>query len=58
MIFDTELLCKPEATTQKAIKFLQDENLQERLSRNALKWAKRFNWEQSAEEFLRVIGDG
>lgn len=55
MIFDTELLCKPEATAQKAIKFLQDENPQEHLSRNALAWAKEFSWERSAEVFEKYL---
>jgi glycosyltransferase involved in cell wall biosynthesis len=37
------------------VKLLTDEELRLRLSRNAIEWAKRFNWDRSTEEFERVI---
>jgi glycosyltransferase involved in cell wall biosynthesis len=36
---------------------LGDAGLRERLSRNAIAWASRFNWDNSAEDFARVIGE-
>lgn len=45
----------PEAIAARAVELSQDEMLRERLSRNALAWAKEFNWERSAGEFLRVV---
>lgn len=36
---------------------LDDSELRNRLSQNALTWATRFNWDNSAEDFSRVIGD-
>lgn len=36
---------------------LKDAGLRERLSQNALAWASRFNWDNSAEDFARVIGE-
>lgn len=35
---------------------LNDSDLRKRLSQNALTWASRFNWDNSAEDFSRVIG--
>ena len=54
---ETGLLCepKPEAMAEKAIELLQDEMLLEKLSRNALEWSRNFNWDKSAENFLRII---
>jgi len=39
----------------KIIRVLGDETLRERLSRNCLKYAKRFSWDRTAKEFLRVL---
>lgn len=37
------------------IRILQDGNLRSRLSRGAKEWSKRFTWEASAQNFLKVI---
>jgi glycosyltransferase involved in cell wall biosynthesis len=34
---------------------LEDEKLRKKLSKNALEYSKRFSWDKSAEEFLKVI---
>lgn len=34
---------------------LVDQELRERLSKNALEWAKQFSWDRSAEEFENVL---
>jgi glycosyltransferase involved in cell wall biosynthesis len=39
----------------KIISILKDAELRDRLSWNALKSAKQFNWEKTAEEFLKVV---
>jgi len=39
----------------KIVRVLGDEALRERLSRNCLKYARRFSWDRTAEEFLRVL---
>ncbi len=38
-------------------RILGDSELRYRLSQNALTWASRFNWDNSAEDFSRVIGE-
>ncbi len=55
---ETGLLCEPNpmAMAERAIELLQDEALQEKLSRNSLKWAGKFDWDKSAEEFEKVMG--
>jgi len=37
------------------IRVLEDEGLKNQLSKNALKWAKKFSWDRSAKEFLELI---
>lgn len=37
-------------------KVLGDSELRERLSQNAVTWASSFNWDNSAKEFVKVIG--
>jgi glycosyltransferase involved in cell wall biosynthesis len=37
------------------IKVLKDEKLRKKLSKNALEYSKKFSWEKSAEEFLKII---
>lgn len=37
------------------VRVLEDEELRLRLSKNALKYAKGFSWDRSAEEFLKVL---
>lgn len=44
-----------EALAEAIIKLLKDERLRKRLSKNALKWAKRFSWDKSAREFEKII---
>jgi glycosyltransferase involved in cell wall biosynthesis len=53
----TGLLCdpNPEAMAEKAIELLRDNDLWERLSKDALSWAGEFNWDRSAEEFLKML---
>lgn len=41
----------------EAIKSLEMTELRKCRSEKALKWAKKFSWDKSAEEFLRVIKD-
>lgn len=54
---ETGLLCEPnpEAMAGKAFELLGDNTLREKLSRNALAWAGEFNWDRSAEEFLKAV---
>ena len=53
----TGLLCEPnpEGMAKKIIKFLEDKNLQDTLSKNALKYSRNFSWDKSAEEFEKVL---
>lgn len=53
----TGLLCEPdpEAMAGKAIELLSNNALRERISRDALTWAGEFNWDRSAEEFLKTL---
>jgi glycosyltransferase involved in cell wall biosynthesis len=44
-----------EALAEAMLKVLKDERLRLKLSRNSLKWARRFSWDKSAREFMRVI---
>jgi glycosyltransferase involved in cell wall biosynthesis len=44
-----------EALANAIIKVLSEEGLREKLSRNAVKWAGRFSWEKTAEEFLKIV---
>lgn len=45
---------KPEFY-EALIRILKDEKLRTRLSGNAVKWAKKFTWEESARKFLEGI---
>ncbi len=45
----------PEALADAIIEILSDDKLREKLSRNAIRWAKRFSWDRSAEKFERLI---
>ena len=45
----------PKALADGIVKILSDDKLREKLSRNAIEWAKQFNWDKSAEEFERLI---
>jgi len=44
-----------EALANAVVYLLENDNLREELSRNAIEWAKRFSWDRSAEEFEKVI---
>jgi glycosyltransferase involved in cell wall biosynthesis len=39
----------------KIVRVLEDEVLRRRLSRNALEHAKKFSWDKTAEEFMKVL---
>lgn len=39
----------------KIIKIIEDKALRKGLSDNALEYAKQFNWDKTAEEFMKVI---
>jgi len=45
----------PEALASGIIEILLEDELRKMLSRNAVEWAKQFNWDRSAEEFEMVI---
>ncbi|MCD6500400.1 glycosyltransferase family 4 protein [bacterium] len=47
----------PKELADEIIKVLKDEKLRKELSRNAIKWAKRFSWDKSADEFMKVVED-
>ncbi len=44
-----------QAFADTITKVLTDDELRNKLSRNAIEWAKRFSWDRSAEEFESVI---
>ena len=44
-----------QAFAETITKVLTDDELRNKLSRNALEWARRFSWDKSSEEFERVI---
>lgn len=44
-----------EALTALLFRFFGDEELRRRLSKNALDWASKFNWDDSADAFLKAI---
>ena len=41
--------------SSKMIQLLTDEELRNRLARNAIAWAKRFDWEMAAEETVKLL---
>lgn len=40
---------------EKIVTVLEDDGLRERLSRNALEYAKQFSWDKTATQFMKVI---
>lgn len=46
---------KPEVISEKIVKVLKDDNLRNKLSKNAIEWAQRFNWEKSEKKFMSII---
>jgi glycosyltransferase involved in cell wall biosynthesis len=56
--YETGLLAESgniEDLAGKAISILMDGSLREKLSRNALNYSKQFNWEKTADEFMKLI---
>jgi glycosyltransferase involved in cell wall biosynthesis len=45
----------PEALFEGISKLIEDKLLYNRLSRNAFKWSKTFNWEKAGRESLSII---
>jgi len=37
------------------IRILQDEDLRRSLGENALKYANKFSWDKTAEQFMKII---
>ncbi|MEM3586480.1 MAG: glycosyltransferase family 4 protein [Candidatus Jordarchaeaceae archaeon] len=44
-----------EDLAEKIVTVLEDAGLREKLSRNALEYAKQFSWDKTAEEFMKVV---
>ena len=44
-----------QALSEVLLKVLEDEELRERLSENALKYSRNFSWDKTAGEFMRII---
>lgn len=44
-----------EKLAEEILKVLSDHELRQKLSENALKWAKNFSWDKSATESLRIL---
>ena len=45
----------PQSLAKGLITLLKDARLREKLSRNAVEWAKQFSWERSTEEFEKIL---
>jgi glycosyltransferase involved in cell wall biosynthesis len=43
------------ALADNLIRVLEDDNLRNKLSENALKYAKEFSWDRTAEEFMKIF---
>jgi len=44
-----------KALANTIITLIKDNNLREKLSKNAIEWAKQFSWDKSAEEFEKIL---
>ena len=44
-----------EALVNAIINLLEDDKLRDELSRNAIKWAEQFSWDESAKKFERML---
>ena len=44
-----------EKMAKAIITLIEDNELRERLSKNAIEWAKRFSWDKTAEAFERIL---
>lgn len=51
------LLCEPNprAMSEALKELYEEETMRKRLSENALEWAKRFSWDESAERFEGIL---
>jgi len=50
------LVCTdPKALADALVEVLSNGRLREKLSRNAIEWAKQFSWDKSAEKFERIV---
>lgn len=55
---ETGLLCDDDDSFKQAmIAVLSDSELRERLSRGAVEWAARFNWDETARQTLEVLSE-
>jgi glycosyltransferase involved in cell wall biosynthesis len=54
---ETGLLCEPnpEGMAEQALEFMRDTDMQAKFSKNALEWAREFDWNKSADEFLKTM---
>ncbi|RLF27652.1 MAG: glycosyltransferase family 1 protein [Thermoplasmata archaeon] len=54
---ETGILCRPtiESMAEKIRVISEDEDLREKLSKNALKWSKNFSWDKSSERFFEIL---
>ncbi|MFC1893872.1 glycosyltransferase [Chloroflexota bacterium] len=41
--------------TREVISIVKDHGLRDELSRNALRWASNYNWDKTADEFMRIL---
>jgi len=56
----TGLICKkntPQVLAKNIIRLLQDESLYQRLQEGAYRWGKKFNWDKSAQEALKIVAE-
>lgn len=44
-----------EGLAEAIVRVLRDEALRERLSKNALEYARKFSWDKTAKEFMKVL---
>ncbi|MFX0134305.1 MAG: glycosyltransferase family 4 protein, partial [Candidatus Hodarchaeota archaeon] len=44
-----------EALADGIMRILSENDLRENLSRNAIEWARKFNWDKTAHEFLNIV---
>jgi len=55
---ETGILVEPgniEAFAEAVIRLLRDSKLRSRLAENAYRWAQRFDWDKTAEDFLNIL---
>jgi len=46
---------KPKIIAEKIVKVLKDDDLRDRLSKNAVEWAKKFDWKKGLCMFERIV---